>query len=224
LIANLAYLSDALGYRFRNPDLLEEALTHRSAGVPHNERLEYLGDAMLNAIIAGELYRRFPKASEGELSRLRASLVREETLAAIARELGLGEYLRLGPGELKSGGSRRASILADALEALFGAVYLDGGYSACQERVLALLRKRMESGVVIGLKDPKTRLQEFLQAQRMPLPAYQVLEVSGEAHAQSFRVECKVPGLAGSTLGEGNSRRRAEQAAASKALELLGCD
>jgi len=224
LIANLAYLSDALGYSFRNPDLLDEALTHRSAGVPHNERLEYLGDAMLNAVIAGELYRRFPKASEGELSRLRASLVREETLAAIAHELSLGEYLRLGPGERKSGGSRRASILADALEALFGAIYLDGGYSACQERVLALLRKRMESGVVIGLKDPKTRLQEFLQAQRMPLPAYQVLNVSGEAHAQSFRVECKVPGLAGATLGEGNSRRRAEQAAASRALELLGCD
>jgi ribonuclease-3 len=212
-----------LGYHFSNPKLVEEGLTHRSSGFPHNERLEYLGDALLNTIIAAELFRRFPNASEGELSRLRASLVREETLAAVARGLRLGDYLRLGPGELKSGGFRRASILADAFEALVGAMYLDGGFATCEATVLALFQPRLEHDIPSAeLKDPKTRLQEYLQSQHMPLPVYNVLQVQGEAHAQSFTVECSIPGLDHVTQGEGSSRRKAEQEAALKALALLG--
>jgi ribonuclease-3 len=218
----LRALYRALGYHFSDPSLAGEALTHRSAGVPHNERLEYLGDALLNAIIAVELYHRFPSASEGELSRLRAKLVREETLAAVAQSLNLGDHLRLGLGEVRSGGFGRASILADAFEALVGAIYLDGGFAACEATVLTLFRPRLDDGSLSAeLKDPKTRLQEYLQSRRMPLPVYNVLQVQGEAHAQSFTVECRVPTLDIVTLGEGSSRRKAEQEAALKALALL---
>jgi ribonuclease-3 len=220
-----ADLSTVLGYRFADPGLLQAALTHRSAGVPHNERLEYLGDALLNAVVAVEIFRRFPNAAEGELSRLRANLVREDTLANIARDIRLGEHLQLGPGELKSGGARRASILADTLEALVGAIYLDGGFSACDQVVLRLFQERWsDSRLITALKDPKTRLQERLQSQRLPLPDYQLLEVQGQAHAQSFTVQCSIPGLEQSVTGVGSSRRKAEQEAAAKALALLGDD
>jgi ribonuclease III len=217
--------STVLGYRFSEPGLLQEALTHRSAGAPHNERLEYLGDALLNAIVATEIFRRFPSATEGELSRLRANLVREDTLAEIARDIRLGEHLQLGPGELKSGGARRASILADTLEALVGAVYLDGGFVACEQVVLRLFHERLsDRRLTTALKDPKTRLQERLQSRRLPLPTYQLLEVQGQAHEQSFTVQCSVPGLEQCAVGAGSSRRKAEQEAAAKALALLGDD
>lgn len=209
-----------LGYRFTDGTLLEAALTHRSAGSINYERLEFLGDAILNFIIAEEIYQRFPQAHEGELSRLRASLVKEETLAQLARDLELGQHLILGQGEQKSGGYRRASTLADALEALIGAVYLDGGFAACREIVVSLYRERLDAASPTDLKDPKTRLQEYLQSRRLPPPLYNVLEISGEAHAQSFRMECFVQGRE-PTQGTGSSRRRAEQDAAEKMLKLL---
>jgi ribonuclease III len=210
-----------LGYRFIDGTLLEAALTHRSAGSINYERLEFLGDAILNFIIAEEIYRRFPQAHEGELSRLRASLVKEETLAQLARYMELGQHLILGQGEQKSGGHRRASTLADALEALIGAVYLDGGFAACREMIVSLYRERLDAASPsTDLKDPKTRLQEYLQSRRLPPPLYNVLEISGEAHAQTFRMECVVQGRE-STQGTGSSRRRAEQDAAEKMLELL---
>lgn len=209
------------GYRFTDGRLLEAALTHRSAGSINYERLEFLGDAILNFIIAEEIYQRFPQAHEGELSRLRASLVKEETLAQLARYLELGQHLILGQGEQKSGGHRRASTLADALEALIGAVYLDGGFAACREMIVSLYRERLDAASPsTDLKDPKTRLQEYLQSRRLPPPLYNVLEISGEAHAQTFRMECVVQGRE-STQGTGSSRRRAEQDAAEKMLELL---
>jgi ribonuclease-3 len=216
-----AKLATALGYRFADAGLLAEALTHRSAGAPHNERLEFLGDAMLNAVVAGALYRRYPQATEGRLSRLRASLVNQETLAILAQTLDLGEYLRLGAGELRSGGSRRASILGDALEAVFGAVYLDGGFDACTKAILRLIEGRLEHISVVALKDPKTRLQEWLQSRRLPLPSYQVRRLSGEPHEQHFVVECLVEDLGRRATGEGGSRRKAEQQAARKVLEQL---
>ncbi|HWQ95619.1 MAG TPA: ribonuclease III [Gammaproteobacteria bacterium] len=210
-----------LGYRFTDGTLLEAALTHRSAGSINNERMEFLGDAILNFIIAEEIYQRFPRAHEGELSRLRASLVKEETLAHLARDLELGQHLILGQGEQKSGGHRRASTLADALEALIGAVYLDGGFAACREMIVSLYRERLDAASPsTDLKDPKTRLQEYLQSRRLPPPLYNVLEISGEAHAQTFRMECFVQGRE-STQGTGSSRRRAEQDAAEKMLTLL---
>jgi ribonuclease III len=215
-----AKLATALGYRFADTGLLEEALTHRSAGAPHSERLEFLGDAMLNAAVAGALYRRYPQATEGRLSRLRASLVNQETLAMLAQALDLGEYLRLGVGELRSGGSRRASILADALEAVFGAVYLDGGFDACEKVILGLIEERLEH-TSLAVKDPKTRLQEWLQSRRLPLPSYQVRRLSGEPHEQHFVVECLVENLGRRATGEGGSRRKAEQQAARKVLEQL---
>jgi ribonuclease-3 len=210
----------ALGYEFNQPRLLENALTHRSANGRSNERLEFLGDSVLNFVIAEELYNSNPQASEGELSRLRASLVKGEALAEIAAGLNLGDYLRLGPGELKSGGSRRASILADTLEAIFGALYLDGGFQACRNRILCLYRERLAELPPVGdLKDPKTRLQEYLQARQQALPVYSVLNVAGEAHAQHFTVECSTERVR--TVAIGTSRRRAEQEAARKALELV---
>lgn len=218
----LAALSRRLGYQFKNQELLLCALTHRSAGGQHNERLEFLGDAILSYLIAAELYLRFPKASEGQMSRLRASLVKGAELAELARELELGDCLILGSGELKSGGFRRESILADALEAVIGAIYLDGGLEALTPRILHWYRERFEQiSLDTVQKDPKTRLQEFLQSRKLPLPEYTVLAVQGEAHDQVFRIACTVFGLKERTEGVGSSRRRAEQEAAEKALTQL---
>lgn len=214
-----------LGYRFSRPDLLETALTHRSYGSPNNERLEFLGDAVLSLVISETLYRKFPQQDEGALSRLRANLVNGETLAHRARELDLGDALLLGPGEMKSGGFRRDSILAGALEALIGAVYLEAGFAAAGELVRTVL-----AGEIAAVsperagKDPKTRLQEYLQGRGLPLPEYRVLGVDGQDHAQVFRVECRVSVLPAALQGEGGSRRKAEQAAAENALHLLQGD
>lgn len=211
-----------LNYDFANPALLERALTHRSRSAEHYERLEFLGDSVLNFVISSELYARFPELTEGELTRLRASLVKQETLALVARRLALGESLLLGAGELKSGGFDRDSILADSLEALFGAVYLDGGI----EPAAALIRRLFQPALE-GLdprsvpKDPKTRLQEYLQKQALPTPVYTVIEATGDPHNQRFIVECQVPGLGLGTRGEGGTRRAAEQEAARAALERL---
>lgn len=217
----LSALCRELGYRFTETRLLEDALTHRSVGGANYERLEFLGDAVLNFVIAAELYRRYPQATEGDLSRLRASLVRRETLAEIAHSLRLGACLILGRGEKKSGGHRRESTLADALEAVIGAIYLDGGMEPCRKVVQALYQARLrEMPEAVTLKDPKTRLQEYFQSRKLPPPHYSVVQVSGEAHAQTFKVECRMPGLQ-PTQGVGGSRRKAEQDAAQKALELL---
>lgn len=212
----------ALGHRFGNAELLRQALTHRSHGSPHNERLEFLGDAVLNCVVASLLYQRFASLREGDLSRQRANLVRQEALAQVAQGLALGDSLRLGEGELKSGGYQRPSILADALEAIIGAIYLDAGFDAVRgviERLLQPLIEQLDprdSG-----KDPKTALQELLQAQRQPLPHYALLATRGEAHAQEFEIECVIPSLSIRSQGGGSSRRAAEQAAAHEALRLL---
>lgn len=218
----LAALTRRLGYQFRDPELLLCALTHRSAGGQHNERLEFLGDAILSFLVAAELYSRFPKATEGQMSRLRASLVKGEELAEIAREFEFGDCLILGSGELKSGGFRRESILADAFEAIIGAIYLDGGLEAVSERVMHWYRARYDRiSLDTVQKDPKTRLQEYLQSRKLPLPEYTVLSVQGDAHDQVFRMSCTVHGLKEPTEGGGSSRRRAEQEAAEKALSLI---
>ena len=215
-------LSRIIGYRFTDPSLLEQALTHRSAGPVNNERQEFLGDAILGFIVADALYRRFPDASEGDLSRLRARLVKKESLARLARDLGLGDFLHLGAGELRSGGQSRDSILADALEALFAAIYLDGGYGATRETVLRLFRPSLESLPANAReKDPKTRLQEWLQSRRLPLPDYRIEQVSGRQHEQLFIVECRVDGLGLSSRGRGGSRRKAEQDAAENLLQAI---
>jgi ribonuclease-3 len=215
-------LSQQLGYRFAYPEHLLTALTHRSAGSPNNERLEFLGDAILSYIVAEHLLERFPQAREGELTRLRAHIVKGDTLAEVAKRLDLGQYLRLGGGELKSGGWRRESILADALEAVIGAVYLDGGMEPCKNMLLRLLDSHIRQLTMHNLrKDSKTQLQEYLQARHRILPSYQVTAVEGAAHEQYFCVECLVPGLPAPTRGEGKSRRYAEQEAAEKALALL---
>lgn len=217
----LSRLYAGLGYVFQQAELLEEALTHRSASSRNNERLEFLGDALLNVVIAEYLFQRYPRASEGELSRLRASLVKGETLAELARGLSVGDWLRLGAGELKSGGFRRESILSDTLEAIFGAVYLDAGWNACRDLVLQLYRDQLMRLASAGeLKDPKTRLQEYLQARQQPLPIYNVLEISGEPHAQTFTVECVTSGGV-RTIASGSSRRKAEQEAARQLLEQI---
>lgn len=217
-----AWVRRTLGCRVGNEALLAEALTHRSAQGDNNERLEYLGDAVLSFIVAEMLFHAHRSATEGELSRYRASLVSGETLGAIALDLGLGEHIRLGEGELKSGGFRRASILADALEAVIGAVYLDLGIDAARDAVKRLLADRLLAlPSAAELKDPKTRLQERLQGRGIPLPAYEVAEVSGEPHAQRFVVRCRVESLDLMAEAEGTSRRRAEQEAASRVLEQL---
>ena len=214
------WLRERIGVAPPDAALLERALTHRSHGSDNNERLEYLGDAVLSFVVADLLYRAHPGASEGELSRLRASLVSGEALGAIALDLGLGAHLRLGEGELKSGGQRRASILADALEALFGAIYLDQGLDAARSVAERLFRDPIAQLPAAGeLKDSKTRLQEWLQGRGYALPAYSVLEVQGEPHAQRFRVRCDVPELALAAEAEGSSRRRAEQEAAQRVLD-----
>ena len=215
-------LSQRLGLRFADRALVEEAVTHRSAGSRNNERLEFLGDGILNFVIAAALFQRYPHASEGELSRLRSSLVNKEKLAELAAQLELGSYLKLGSGELKSGGFRRASILADALEAVFGAAYLDGGFDVAEQLILRLYTPELDGlPDVAELKDPKTQLQELLQARRLALPEYSVIEVHGEAHAQTFTVACKIPGVDQPSVGVGDSRRRAEQDAARHALQIL---
>ncbi len=217
-----AELCRRIKYTFGNHALLERALTHRSKSGNNYERLEFLGDSILNFTISAELYNRYPDLTEGELTRLRASLVKKETLALLARGLGLGEAIALGGGELKSGGSDRDSILADSLEALFGAVYKDGGFEVARALILDSY-----AGALAQLdprfipKDPKTQLQEFLQKQALPVPTYNVLEVSGDPHNQIFVVECQVPGLARPALGEGSTRRTAEQRAATQALTQL---
>jgi len=215
-------LEQRLGYSFRNKALLEQALTHRSYGTPHNERLEFLGDGVLGCVIAQSLLEKFPRASEGELSRLRASLVRREALADVAKVLGLPAHLRLGRGEGTSGGTGRPSILADALEAIYGAVMLDGGYEQACAVVLHTLGDALSATDERSTaKDAKTRLQEALQARRQGLPRYEVVATHGAAHAQEFDVECSVAGLDLRARGRGNSRRAAEQEAAEALLRRL---
>jgi ribonuclease-3 len=217
-------LEKLLGHQFADRTLLQQALTHRSAGNRNNERLEFLGDAILGAVIAEELFRRHPKASEGKLSRLRSRLVRRESLRDIARALDIGQYLILGAGERRSGGHRRDSILSDAVEALLGAIYLEGGFGACKVCILSLFEAKLDAlPDVVFLKDAKTRLQEYLQSRQLALPEYAVTTRSGEAHAQFFKVACTVRGLdATPTSGEGGSRRQAEQQAAERMLAQLG--
>jgi ribonuclease-3 len=218
----LAPLSRQLEYTFKNEALLAEALTHRSAASINNERLEFLGDGILNFVIASRLFEQYPDMQEGDLSRLRASLVNKDSLADIARVLELGEYIKLGSGELKSGGRRRDSILADAVEALLGAVFIDSGFETCRKLILRLYADKLQHiPDVETLKDPKTRLQELLQSRHYPLPVYTVLEVSGKAHKQMFKVECNIEDLACVTTAEGKSRRKAEQAAAELAIEAV---
>jgi ribonuclease-3 len=218
---DLSATERGIGYRFREPGLLRQALTHRSHGACHNERLEFLGDGVLNCIIAALLFERFPRLAEGELSRLRASLVNQDSLFNVAQSLKLGEALQLGEGELKSGGHRRPSILADAIEAVIGAVFLDGGFDAARAVVIGCF-----APFVAGIdphthgKDPKTLLQEHLQGRRLPLPKYTVIGTSGEAHDQRFEVECVIDELDIRCRGEGTSRRSAEQRAAHAAYEL----
>jgi len=218
----LTWVERSFGYVFAQPALCHAAVTHRSAGADHNERLEFLGDSILNCGVARLLYDAHPEADEGALSRLRATLVSGETLAQIAGELGLGEHLRLGPGELKTGGFRRASILADALEAILGAIFLDSGFDAATAAVARIMGPRLSDlPAADTLKDPKTRLQEALQAHGLALPVYTLTAAAGDPHMQSFTVSCEVPVLGVSAVGEGASRRRAEQLAAAKLLELL---
>jgi ribonuclease-3 len=219
---NLERLRRSIGYGFSRPELLTQALTHRSYGAFHNERLEFLGDGVLNCVVAAELFERFGDLPEGDLSRLRAHLVRQEALHHLAQKLSLGDYLQLGEGELKSGGSARPSILADAFEALVGAIFLDGGFGAAREAV-----RRLYEPLLSGLdpralgKDPKTLLQELLQARQIALPQYSVLATRGAAHQQSFEVECLIPQLSVRTTGSGSSRRSAEQEAAMRAFEQI---
>ena len=218
----MSTLTAALGHSFADRALLQTALTHRSFGVPNNERLEFIGDGLLNCIIAVALFRRYPDLAEGELSRMRANLVRQDTLHQLAVALNLGDSLRLGEGELKSGGNQRPSILADAVEALIGAVFLDAGFEAAQSVIARLylpLFDEMRSGPVI--KDAKTSLQEWLQGRKKPLPRYHVIEASGAAHEQRFEVACEIENPALRTTGQGSSRRLAEQAAADRALKAL---
>lgn len=212
-----------IGHGFQRPELLELALTHRSySGKQNNERLEFLGDSLLNFIIGEALFERFPHAREGQLSRLRASLVKGTTLTKIAQTLELGPFLLLGPGELKTGGSRRDSILADSVEAIIGAIYLDGGMEACKARVLEWFGPRLQTlSLDDTVKDNKTRLQEWLQGQKLPLPAYNILDVSGSSHSQSFVVECVVTDAGLRFEGKGHSRRQAEQMAAGLMLTAL---
>ncbi|RNF84973.1 ribonuclease III [Montanilutibacter psychrotolerans] len=215
-----------VNHAFKRPELLAQALTHRSAGAPHNERLEFLGDALVNQFIAEALYRQWPQADEGALTRARAELVRESALAPIARELDLGAHLTLGPGEMKSGGHRRDSILADALEAVVAAIYLDAGFESCRDAVLPWFAAAMAAlppPHKVG-KDAKTRLQEWLQGRQKPLPVYALEAESGEDHAKTFRVSCSLAHVDIVTEGEAGSRRAAEQIAAEAALRALKVD
>lgn len=215
-------LSRRIGYFFADLGLLELALTHRSFGGKNNERLEFLGDSILNYVIAEDLFHRFPKAKEGELSRLRASLVKGDTLAELAREFQLGDYLKLGAGELKSGGFRRDSILADTVEGIIGGMYLDAGMDVCRQHILEWYKERLDAtSLKIVTKDAKTRLQEYLQARKHALPQYDVVNIVGEPHDQTFYVHCHIELCDDFIEGKGNSRRIAEQNAATAALKKL---
>ncbi len=215
-------LARLIAYDFKDESLLVQALTHRSHNGANNERLEFLGDGVLNFIIAHQLYQRYPRLSEGDLSRLRAQLVKEPTLCEIALGLDLGASLRLGEGELKSAGWRRPSLLADALEAIIGAVFVDGGFAAAEALVVRLYTSLLEQVDPKSIsKDPKSLLQEYLQGSKMDLPDYVMLAIEGEAHCQTFRVECRIPKLNISTQGEASSRRAAEQQAADLAYQKL---
>ncbi len=219
----MSVLQHQLGYTFKDPVLLKTAVTHRSYGAGNNERLEFLGDSILNFTIAEALFKKFPEAPEGDLSRLRALLVKGETLADLARHLGLGQYLRLGEGELKSGGSERSSILADAVEAIIGAIYLDSGFEVAQGCVLSWFSSRL-NGISLAAydKDPKTELQEWLQARKQPLPKYEVVKIDGEAHRQQFTVSCTVSLVQDPAIATAGSRRGAEKEAATLMLNRLG--
>ncbi|OGT44079.1 MAG: ribonuclease III [Gammaproteobacteria bacterium RIFCSPHIGHO2_12_FULL_37_34] len=215
-------LSAKLDYQFNQVKFLKIALTHRSKGGEHNERLEFLGDAVVNFVIAEILYQQFPSATEGELSRWRATLVNRDTLGDLAKEFDLGCYLYLGPGEQRSGGSMRHSILSCAMEAVIGAIYLDGGFDAVRAKILSWYTPLLQSlSSAASHKDPKTQLQEYLQGKRLGLPVYQVEGTEGQAHKQLFTVSCRVVGIEKKTLGKGTSRRRAEQEAAHMMLEVL---
>ena len=218
--------SDALcrktGYSFSQPELLRQALTHRSHGHPHNERLEFLGDSVLNCAVAGLIFRHFSSLPEGDLSRLRANLVNQQALFKLAQTLDLGNQIKLGEGELKSGGRSRPSILADTLEAVLGAVYLDGGFAKAEEVVVTLFTPLLHRFDSQNLgKDPKTLLQEYLQSRKLMLPQYSVIIISGESHQQQFHVECVIPKLNIRTIGKGASHRSAEQEAAKRAYEQV---
>ena len=216
-------MADRIAHQFAQPGLLAQALTHRSAGAPHNERLEFLGDALVNLFAAEALYARWPRADEGALTRARAELVRESALAPIGRALQLGERLTLGPGEMKSGGHRRDSILADAVEAVVAAIYLDAGFETCRDVVLPWFEAAMEAlppPHKVG-KDAKTRLQEWLQGRQTPLPVYELVAETGEDHAKTFRVRCTLVQPVLVSEGEGSSRRSAEQAAAEAVLAAI---
>lgn len=216
------WLKSALGYEFNDVELLQQALTHRSAQGESNERLEFLGDAVLDIVVSDELFRSQEDADEGDLSRLRASIVKDKSLAELASDLGLGEYLVLGGGERKTGGHRRESILADALEAIFGAVYVDAGFDAARTVVMRALGDRLRDlPVAAELRDPKTRLQEWLQARGLGLPEYELVNVTGKAHRQCFEVSCRVDGANAETRGKGTSRRDAEQVSAHSMLAEL---
>ena len=220
--AQTSKLEKAIDYKFRDETLLDIALTHRSIGQGNNERLEYLGDAALGFVIADAIFHKFPQASEGELTRLRASLVKGETLAMLGRELNLGDYIKLGPGERKSGGWRRESILANTLEAIIGAVYLDADMEVCRKCVNSLYRQLIAEVSPDKLnKDPKTTLQELLQSRKLELPEYQVISETGEAHERLFEIACVIKEQGISVQGEGRSKRVAEQSAAEKALPEL---
>jgi ribonuclease-3 len=210
-----------IGYRFTDIELLRRALTHRSYGASHNERLEFLGDSVLNCVVALELYEKFPQLPEGELSRLRANIVNQQSLAASAQQFAFGNELYLGEGELRSGGARRPSILADSAEAVIGAVFLDGGFEAARAATRKLLGELLDTiDPATSGKDPKTLLQEYLQQHKFALPQYAVVATRGEAHEQQFQVECVIPDLGIRSQGEGASRRSAEQEAARQAYEL----
>ncbi|RCS59548.1 ribonuclease III [Parvibium lacunae] len=219
----LAVLEQRIGYSFRQPALLRQAMTHRSHSLPHNERLEFLGDSVLNCAVAQILYEKFATETEGDLSRIRANLVQQQTLHQLSQTLQLEMFLCLGEGELRSGGLQRPSILADAFEALLGAMLLDGGFAAAEKLVRELYAPLLSEIALtqITAKDPKTQLQELLQGQKKPLPTYAVTEISGAAHAQAFHVLCDIPSLGIRVPGVGQSRRAAEQAAAQAALAQL---
>ena len=220
-MGNFDQLMERLGHRFKNKNLLNNALSHRSVGSDNNERLEFLGDSILGFIITTELYQRYPKAREGELSRMRASVVNGDMLAQLAIDLGISEHLRLGVGEQRSGGKRRRSILADALEAVVGAIYIDGGLAIGRQCILNWYGGQVDDlSALTPTKDAKSRLQEWLQERKLPLPTYQA-EVTGQMHAQTFTVTCQVTGLPHKTEGVSTTRRRAEQIAAEHFLELL---
>jgi len=215
-------LSKKIGYNFSKPELLIQALTHRSAKGLHNERLEFLGDSILGFVIAEVLFEKFPKHDEGDLTRMRSSLVKGVTLAELGRDFNLGEHLILGPGELKSGGHRRESILEDAIEAIIGAVYLDSDMCQCKQLILTWFTSRLNA-IKPGneQKDPKTRLQEYVQGRKIPLPLYDVVDTSGQSHNQQFTVRCTTEVIDTEVIAKGTSRRKAEQAAAQQVLALL---